>query len=109
MAETIKCTCGHCGAKYRLPVEAQGRTAKCKRCGEKFTVPRELSLEDTVLTWLGTNDEDDLDESPVQPRIVSMPGRDEGEEESDNVRRMRGPIRRRENEPEEAPKAPTKK
>lgn len=73
MAETIKCNCSHCGAKYRLPIEAQGRTARCKRCGEKFEVPRGQSLEDSILTWLSAPDEDTVEESaPAQPRVISM-------------------------------------
>ena len=60
MSDTIKCLCSHCGAKYRLPVEAQGRTARCKRCGEKFHVPAQDNLEDTILTWLsGAGDEEE--------------------------------------------------
>jgi hypothetical protein len=71
--ETIKCNCSHCGAKYRLPIEAQGRTARCKRCGEKFEVPRLESLEDSILTWLSSPDEDQADEAaPAQPRVINM-------------------------------------
>lgn len=102
MAETIKCTCSHCGAKYRLPVEAQGRVARCKRCGEKFAVPRAQSLEDTVLSWLGTGAEDDLEEAPAQPRVISMPT-DEQADSSETVKRIRGPIRMKSDTSKEAP------
>ncbi|MFH1746530.1 MAG: hypothetical protein ABIG44_05730 [Planctomycetota bacterium] len=88
MPDTIKCTCSHCGAKYRLPVVAQGRTAKCKRCGKKFEVPREDSLEDTIMTWLASP-EDEEDEL-AQPRIISMPKESADQETS---KRARGPIR----------------
>lgn len=94
MSDTIKCSCSHCGAKYRLPVEAQGRTAKCKRCGNKFDVPRQNSLEDSILTWLSAPNEDDVeDAAPAKPRVISMPTDDAASEES--VRKLRGPIRLR--------------
>jgi NAD-dependent SIR2 family protein deacetylase len=94
MSDTIKCRCEHCGAKYRLPVEAQGRTAKCKRCGEKFSVPREMSLEDSVLTWLSANVElEETDEDlPTQPKIISMP-KSESSDNEDDKSRGSGPIR----------------
>lgn len=70
----VKAVCPKCQAKYRLPAEAQGRVARCKRCGEKFEVPRKLSLEDSVLTWLtGPVEEDEEVEAPVQPKVISMP------------------------------------
>lgn len=76
MAENdmVKCSCSTCGAKYRLPIEYQGRTARCKKCGNKFQVPEaELSLEDSVLTWLTSPAEDDVDEAvPEKPRIINM-------------------------------------
>ncbi len=89
MADTIKCTCGHCGAKYRLPVEAQGRTARCKKCGDKFAVPREESLEDSILNWL--TEPDPEDESLGPPKVISMPAQAAGD--SDLTKRARGPIR----------------
>jgi hypothetical protein len=75
--DTIKCNCQHCGAKYRLPIEAQGRSARCKRCGKRFDIPREQSLEDSVLTWLtAPEDEPAADEDmPSQPKVISMPKR----------------------------------
>ena len=72
MSDTIKCACSHCGAKYRLPVEAQGRRARCKRCGKKFEVPREKNLEDTILSWLAAPEEEE-EEELAQPRVISMP------------------------------------
>lgn len=91
MPDTIKCTCGNCGAKYRLPIEAQGRTARCKRCGEKFQVPSEDSLEDSILTWLSAPTEDDADDAPAKPKVISMPTDDAIDAEA--AKRMRGPIR----------------
>ncbi len=101
MAETIKCTCGKCGAKYRLPVEAQGRTARCKRCGEKFEIPRQLSLEDSILTWLSVPTEEDADEVvPEKPKIISMPQSDPNEATAAG-KRLRGTIRMKPNTPKE--------
>lgn len=92
MADTIKCACSHCGAKYRLPVEAQGRTARCKRCGDKFEVPRqESSLEDTILSWLTPPDEDEAE--VAQPRVISMPRE---LADPDATKRASGPIRLKE-------------
>lgn len=93
MADTIKCTCSHCGAKYRLPVEAQGRNAKCKRCGEKFQVPMQENLEDSILSWLNVPDEED-DLAPAKPRVISMP-HDEEESDAEGGPRRRGTIRMR--------------
>ena len=93
MSETIKCNCPGCGAKYRLPVEAQGRTARCKRCGGKFEVPRQQSLEDSILTWLAAPDEEEREETaPAQPRVINMPAGNP-HETADTLRKMRGPIR----------------
>jgi DNA-directed RNA polymerase subunit RPC12/RpoP len=100
MGETIKCACTNCGAKYRIPVEAQGRTARCKRCGGKFEVPREQSLEDSILTWLTAPDEDEVEEAPAKPRIISMNTGD-ANEESMAGRRMRGTIRMKSTPPKE--------
>ncbi len=99
MADTIKCVCSHCGTKYRLPVEAQGRAARCKRCGEKFEVPRLQSLEDSILTWLNTPDDDE--EAPAQPRIISMPTGENPNEGTVAGRRLRGTIRLKQNTPKE--------
>ena len=104
MSETIKCTCPSCGAKYRLPVEAQGRRARCKRCGEKFLVPRELSLEDSILTWLSASDDAD-DTAAPPPKIISMPGADAENANDGTVagKRVRGTIRLKTNVPKEEP------
>ncbi len=104
MPETIKCNCSHCGAKYRLPIEAQGRTARCKRCGEKFGVPRLESLEDSILTWLSSPDDDEADETaPAQPRVISMQAGEQPAETADPAnRKPRSTIRLKSNSP--APK-----
>ncbi len=94
MAETIKCNCSHCGAKYRLPMEAQGRTARCKRCGEKFEVPRSQSLEDSILTWLSSPDEEEAEEAkPAQPRVISMQTGEQPAEADAANRKPRSTIR----------------
>ncbi len=93
VSETIKCNCPGCGAKYRLPVEAQGRTARCKRCGGKFEVPRDQTLEDSILTWLAAPEDEEREETaPAPPRVINMPATD-SREAADAVRKMRGPIR----------------
>jgi DNA-directed RNA polymerase subunit RPC12/RpoP len=101
MPDTIKCSCSHCGAKYRLPAEAQGRTARCKRCGEKFAVPREQSLEDSILTWLSAPEE--AEEAAPPPRIISMPGADADNSNDGTVagKRVRGTIRLKSSVPKE--------
>ena len=95
MADFIKCNCSNCGAKYRLPVEFQGRSAKCKKCGEKFQVPKEKTLEDSVLDWLAEAeaDESKQEEAIAQPRVVNIP---KGEGGSSG--RKRGVIRMKETE-----------
>ncbi len=110
MPETIKCNCSHCGAKYRLPVEAQGRSARCKRCGERFQVPRSESLEDSILTWLSAPDEEEVDEAaPAKPRVISMQAAEPeqpGEPSESAVNRRRGTIRMK-STPPNAPKQET--
>jgi len=90
VADFIKCICTACGAKYRLPVEFGGRTARCKKCSAKFEVPRDKGLEDSVLDWLS---EADADEAPVeQPRVISMP-KSSTPDDSDAGRKPHGVIR----------------
>lgn len=97
MADTIKCLCGQCGAKYRLPVEFQGRTAKCKKCGAKFEIPRVKNLEDSVLDWLA--DEEQVHEESLQPpRVVNMP-KSESQAEGTAPARKGGVIRMRQPAP----------
>lgn len=93
MAEFLKCRCAHCGAKYRLPLEAQGRTARCKKCGEKFAVPKkDKTLEDTVLDWLSEAEEQE--EAVAQPRVINIPKESAVDENGQPVSaRRRGPIR----------------
>ena len=72
MAEFIKCVCSNCGAKYRLPVEFQGRRARCKKCGEKFEVPKKKkTLEDSVLDWLAEGEEEEKAIVAPEPAAVN--------------------------------------
>ncbi|MFQ5805686.1 MAG: hypothetical protein ACE5I3_04465 [Phycisphaerae bacterium] len=92
MADFIKCSCPKCAAKYRLPVEFQGRRARCKKCGEKFEVPRTKTLEDSVLDWLSeAEQEQEKEEAIAQPRVISLP-KESASDSSTTVRR-KGPIR----------------
>jgi hypothetical protein len=71
--DTVKCECPECGAKYRLPVETQGRSVRCKRCDNKFRVPRsQTTVEDSVLSWLADGGQED-EVSPLQPRVIHIP------------------------------------
>jgi PHP family Zn ribbon phosphoesterase len=88
---TIKYACPQCKAKYRLPAEAQGRTAKCKKCGNKFRVPQQDSLEESILDWLSEPDADE--ETVAQPRIINMPA--QATADADAVKRTKGPIRKK--------------
>lgn len=72
MADFVKCSCPSCGVNYKLPVEFQGRTARCKKCGVKFEVPKDRSVEDSVLDWL-SDGADEADETVSQPKVVTMP------------------------------------
>lgn len=93
MAEFIKCVCPKCGQKYRLPVEYQGRHARCKKCSEKFEVPKtEKSLEDSVLDWLNEAEEQEAEAPPEQPRVITVK-REPGAEQESAAHRSRGPIR----------------
>jgi len=92
VADFIKCSCPKCGAKYRLPVEFQGRRARCKKCNEKFEVPRTKTLEDSVLDWLSEAEEEEKKEEVVaQPRVISIPKESASDSGSDF--RRKGPIR----------------
>ena len=88
MSDTIKCACQNCGAKYRLPVESQGRRARCKKCGEIFAVPRAApaTVEDSILGWL---DEPDPDDATVErPRVINMPAEAADPEAAKKIRGM---------------------
>ena len=95
MADFIKCCCAHCGAKYRLPVEFQGRRARCKKCGEKFEVPKSKTLEDSVLDWLAEAEAaDDKEQVVAQPRVISIPKESAVDEKGQTLAaKRRGPIR----------------
>lgn len=67
-------------------MEAQGRSARCKRCGEKFEVPKADSLEDSIMAWLA--EPDDAEEALDRPRVVNLPSDSEG-----GHRRNNSPIR----------------
>ncbi len=96
MADFIKCNCSNCGAKYRLPVEYQGRRARCKKCGEKFEVPKTKTLEDSVLDWLSEAEEKEAEERETvsRPRVISIPKQtDSGSDAEAGSARRKGPIR----------------
>ncbi len=98
MSDTIKCACSNCGAKYRLPAEAMGRSARCKRCGKTFHIPRrEDSLEDTIMAWIGIEEQDD-EKMIAPPKVISMPT--EEQPDSGPGRKLRGPIRLKASEAE---------
>jgi hypothetical protein len=92
VSDTIKCLCQHCGAKYRLPLESQGRKARCKKCGEVFEVPKARSgdLEDSILDWLNEPDPDE--ETVAMPRVINMP---KEAADPDGGQRARGIVRRK--------------
>lgn len=73
MADSVKCACPHCGAKYRLPVETAGRSVRCKQCDTKFKVPQaDRTMDDTVMSWLA--DETSPEEpTTTLPRVIQMP------------------------------------
>lgn len=90
MSDMIKCACANCGAKYRLPLESQGRTARCKQCGEKFAIPKAASsLEDSILSWL--DEPEEAEEVQSGPRVVSMP---KEPVDAETLKRLQGPIRK---------------
>jgi hypothetical protein len=91
VADLIKCVCTACGAKYRLPVEFGGRTARCKKCDAKFEVPKEKGLEDSVLDWL-SEAEGTEEEVVEKPRVISMP-KSQTPDDSDAGRKPHGVIR----------------
>ncbi|TWT40391.1 hypothetical protein RAS1_41000 [Phycisphaerae bacterium RAS1] len=72
MSDMIKCACSHCGAKYRLPLEAQGRAVRCKKCNEKFEVPKSESLEESILSWLTDPDDEREESTSEQPKVINM-------------------------------------
>jgi len=72
-------------------MEFQGRTARCKKCNEKFEVPaQEKNLEDSVLDWLS----EDADEETVdKPRVISMPKDSGTPDAAAAAAKAKGPIR----------------
>ena len=97
MADFIKCNCSNCGAKYRLPVEFQGRRARCKKCGEKFEVPKTKTLEDSVLDWLSEAEEKEQkkeEEAISRPRVINIPKESASDSDTGSSgARRKGPIR----------------
>jgi transcription elongation factor Elf1 len=95
VADFIKCNCPECGANYRLPIEFQGRRARCKKCGDKFEVPKNKTLEDSVLDWLSEAEEREQaqEEAIAQPRVISIPKESAADPDSDSSARRKGPIR----------------
>lgn len=93
----IKAVCDSCGAKYRLPLEAAGRSARCKKCGNKFSVPqpKAKSLEDSILDWLA-EPEGEEDTAVEQPRVINIPKdaaeTDEQRKARSGVIRMKSPA-----------------
>ncbi len=100
MSDLIRCRCSSCGAKYKLPVEFQGRIARCKKCGAKFEIPREKSLEDSVLDWL-MEAETEEQETVEKPRVVRF---SEQHTEAADPNKLRGPIRFKSTPQAESPK-----
>ena len=92
MADAIKCDCPECGAKYRLPLEAGGRSVRCKRCDQKFRVPEpETRLEDSVMSWLSDADLDEADSTG--PRVIRMQDqKPNADDSSAAIDRLRGPL-----------------
>ena len=76
-------------------MEFQGRKARCKKCGEKFAVPRVKSLEDSVLDWLNEADDADSEqaESVAPPQIVNIPKEAAETDDPEAKARRQGPIR----------------
>ena len=95
MPESIKCPCPQCGAKYRLPIETEGRAIRCKRCDHKFRVPKaEHSLEDSVLTWLDDGGSDE-EETTTRPRVIRLGDEKPPSNPDDSgaaAKRLRGPL-----------------
>lgn len=72
MPDSVKCACPQCGAKYRLPIETQGRSVRCKRCDNKFRVPAtQTTVEDSVLSWLADGGREEA-ETDLKPRVIQM-------------------------------------
>ena len=95
MADFVKCSCSKCGAKYRLPIEYQGRSARCKKCGAKFKVPQVKSVEDSVLDWLAEAEEKqrDEEEAVAKPRVINIPKESAAGPSSPAGDKRKGPIR----------------
>ncbi len=85
-------------------MEAQGRAARCKRCGEKFLVPKSDNLEDSILTWLSAGDEHEEDVLS-QPRVISMPDKPVSADDSSAGGRVSGSRVIRQKTATERPKA----
>ncbi len=94
MADAIKCDCPECGAKYRLPLEAGGRSVRCKKCDQKFRVPEpETRLEDSVMSWLADVDGDADEADTNGPRVIRMKDdKPSAEDSSTAIDRLRGPL-----------------
>jgi hypothetical protein len=64
-------------------------------------VPRNQSLEDSILTWLSVPEEEEAEETtPAKPRVISMPGADANEGTMVG-RKPRGTIRIKSQDPKQ--------
>ncbi|MBP7933579.1 MAG: hypothetical protein KA354_02920 [Phycisphaerae bacterium] len=64
MLEQIQCVCPECRTTYRVPAKANGRHARCRKCGTIFRIvgtTTPVATEDDILRWLGQgeNEEDE--------------------------------------------------
>ncbi|MAE61267.1 MAG: hypothetical protein CMJ49_07905 [Planctomycetaceae bacterium] len=69
--------CGNCNQRLTVPVDAQGKMARCPACDHKFAVPKPDSmLEDTVVAWMDLDLEQAVDAAeddiPDQPKRHSF-------------------------------------
>ena len=56
MSDTMRASCPNCGAVYKLPASAVGKSATCKQCESKFAVscsPTDIALPDPELPPAG--------------------------------------------------------
>ncbi|MGE3180231.1 MAG: zinc-ribbon domain-containing protein [Phycisphaerae bacterium] len=84
MADCIKTSCPECSAKYRLPIESQGRSVRCKRCSHKFQIPQaESSLDDSIMAWL--DDEANDEATTLQPKVIQIPSEELAAENKNDV------------------------
>ena len=68
--------CPECNQRLTVPVEAEGKMARCAACQHKFPVPKpETMMEETVMAWMDLDLDQTMDDDIPDPPATRGYGR----------------------------------